>query len=96
VSGRVALSSQSSLPRLLVQGQAGAHEVFDVLGIAGRIVRVRSALLFEVGEQLELRIEQDGSGWDTTARVRGHVGPDDDRITELELADRPGPDAAVP
>jgi hypothetical protein len=67
------------------------HEVFEVLGIAGNVVKVRSAFLFEIGEELAVRIEQDGSMSDATARVRAHLGPDDSRITELELSDRSEP-----
>jgi len=67
------------------------HEVFAVLEIAGNVIQVRSAFLFEIGEELAVRIEQDGSVSDATARVRAHLGPDDSRITELELSDRSRP-----
>ena len=67
------------------------HEVFDVLGIASNVVQVRSAFLFEIGEELTVRIEQDGSVSDATARVRAHLGPGDSRITELEILDRSEP-----
>jgi hypothetical protein len=67
------------------------HEVFDVVEIAGDILRVRSAFLFEIGEQLSLRIEQDGTTSDATARVRAHLGPREARITELEISDRSRP-----
>jgi len=55
------------------------------------IVRVRSPFLFEIGEELAVRIEHDGVVSDATARVRAHVGPDDARITELEISDRSEP-----
>jgi hypothetical protein len=71
--------------RVLVIDGDRSHDVFDVLGIADGIARVRSPLLFEIGEELAVRIEQDGTVTETTARVRGHVGPADSRITELEL-----------
>jgi hypothetical protein len=64
-----------------------SHDVFDVLGIADGIARVRSPLLFEIGEELAVRIEQDGAVTETTVRVRAHIGPADSRITELELLD---------
>jgi hypothetical protein len=67
------------------------HEVFVVLGIAGSVIQVRSAFLFEIGEELTVRIEQDGSVSDATARVRAHLGPYDSRITELEISDRSRP-----
>ena len=73
--------------RVLVIDGNRSHDVFDVLGIADGIARVRSPLLFEVGEELNVRIEQDGAVTETTVRVRGHVGPADARITELELLD---------
>ena len=73
--------------RVLVIDGDRSHDVFDVLGIADGIARVRSPLLFEVGEELTVRIEQDGAVTETTARVRGHIGPADSRITELELLD---------
>lgn len=91
MSGRPALSSEASSPRLLVLDGGTPHEVFDVLGVSGSLVRVRSAFLFEVGEELSVRIEEDGSVSDATARVRGHIGPEDARITELEISERSAP-----
>ena len=73
--------------RVLVIDGNRSHDVFDVLGIADGIARVRSPLLFEVGEELAVRIELDGAVTETTVRVRGHVGPADSLITELELLD---------
>jgi hypothetical protein len=70
----------------VVDGDA-LHEVFDVVEIAGNVIRARSAFLFEIGEQLRLRIDRGGSVADATARVRAHTGPDDARVTELEIAD---------
>ena len=61
------------------------HEVFDVVRHAGNLVTVRSAFLFELGEELQLRVVQHGTTTDLVARVRGHAGPDDARTTELEL-----------
>lgn len=73
--------------RVLVIDGDRSHDVFEVLGIADGIARVRSPLLFEIGEELAVRIEQDGIVTETTVRVRRHVGPADARITELELLD---------
>ncbi len=73
--------------RVLVIDGDQSHDVFDVLGIVDGIARVRSPFLFEIGEELSVRIEQDGAVTDTTVRVRGHIGPADSRITELELLD---------
>jgi len=88
--GRVALSREASSPRLLVLDGETSHEVFDVVSDDGdgSVIRARSALLFEVGERLRIRIEHGGSVWHATARVRGHAGADGDRITELEISDR--------
>ena len=67
------------------------HDVFDVLGTIDTedaIIRVRSPYLFEIGEELKLQIETEGTIHDAVARVRGHVGPADARITELELVSK--------
>jgi len=64
------------------------HDVFEVLGVEDSIVRVRSPYLFEIGEELKLQLEQDGTVYDAVARVRGHVGPGDARVTELELTSK--------
>jgi hypothetical protein len=80
--------SEASPPRLLVLDDGRTHEVFDVLALADGIARVRSPFLFEVGEELAVRIEADGRVSEATARVRAHVGPEDARITELEIWDR--------
>ncbi len=80
--------SEASTPRLLVLDGGQPHEVFDVLALADGIARVRSPFLFEVGEELAVRIEVDGRVSEATARVRAHVGPEEARITELEISDR--------
>jgi len=80
--------TEVSTPRLVVLDGGQPHEVFDVLALADGIARVRSPFLFEVGEELPVRIEVDGRVSEATARVRAHLGPDDARITELELRDR--------
>jgi hypothetical protein len=94
MSGRAALS-EASAPRVLVLDNDNAHEVFDVLAIADGIARVRSPYLFEIGEELSVRIEQDGGVSEATARVRAHVGPEDARITELEITDQSVPRRVV-
>lgn len=73
-------------PRVLVLENGTWHDVFDVLELTGQLVRARSPFLFEIGEELKVRIERDDAATETTARVRAHAGPDDDRVTELELA----------
>ncbi len=71
----------------------GAHEVFEVVAAVGDVIRARSAFLFEIGEELSVRIVHDGRVSDATARVRAHTGPDEARITELEISDRSAPRA---
>jgi hypothetical protein len=88
MSGRLALSSETTPARLLILDGDTVHEVFDVLATTDALIRARSALQFEVGEELQVRIEQDGSVWGATARVLGHVGKPGDRVTELEISDR--------
>ncbi len=89
-----AAQKEASPPRVLVLDDDKPHDVFDVLGTIdgdGSIVRVRSPYLFEIGEELTIRIEQDGTTTDAIARVRAHIGPHDARITELEISERSTP-----
>ena len=85
MSGRAALS-EATIPRVLVVEGDLAHDVFEVIDVTAELARVRSPLLFEIGEELALRIEHNGTVTETRARVRAHVGPPAARITELELA----------
>lgn len=87
--------SEASTPRISVLDDGRPHEVFDVLGITDGVARVRTPYLFEIGEELAVRIEQDGNVSEATARVRAHVGAGDARITELELVDRSVPRRVV-
>jgi hypothetical protein len=91
VSGSPSLNGEALPSRLLVLDGGAGLEVFDVLALTGNLVRIRSAFLFEVGEELSIRIERDGTVSDAVARVRAHVGPADALITELELSDRSEP-----
>ena len=88
MSGRPARSSDASPPRLIVQaaGSDEGFDVFDVIAASADVLQVRSALLFEVGEQLQVKLVRDGAVVTAIARVRAHVGPEDARITELELS----------
>jgi hypothetical protein len=67
------------------------YDLFDVLDIGEQRARVRSPFMFEIGEDLHVRIEQDGQVFEAQATVRAHVGPDEMRITELELSERTTP-----
>jgi hypothetical protein len=93
MSGQSAREAVAS--RVLVVDDAGTHDVFDVVGIADGLIRVRSPFLFEVGEELRLRIEQNTSVTDAVARVRCHVGTADAVVTELELTDKSTPRTVV-
>ena len=64
------------------------HDVFDVVEVTDALLRVRTAFLFDIGEEMKVRIEQNGAVFEAMARVLGHSGAADDTITELELADR--------
>jgi len=87
----VTVSSRAA--RVLVLDDERLHDVFEVVGFDedNSMVRVRSPYLFEVGEELTVRIEQDGSVSEAVARVRAHTGPADARLTDLELSDRSEP-----
>jgi hypothetical protein len=97
----LAAPSEASPPRVLVLDEDKPHDVFEVLGARdliaeqGSVVRVRSPFLFEIGEELAIRIEQDGVVSDARAIVRAHIGPDDARITELEISERTEPRRVV-
>jgi hypothetical protein len=88
-----AAPSEAAPPRVLVLDEDKPHDVFEMLGTVDgptvrTIVRVRSPFLFEIGEELTVRIEENGATTDARAVVRAHVGPDDARITELEISER--------
>ena len=81
----------AGLPRVLVVEGSGTYDVFDVLEANDALVRVRSPFLFEIGEQIKLRLEHDGTVVDAQAVVRAHVERDGEKITELELSHRGEP-----
>lgn len=94
------LNSSAAASRLLVLDSGGvdgggrfarpddhAFDVFEIVSQTGDLIIARSAYLFEVGEELAVRIEQDGGAWNATARVRGHQGTTD-VVTELEISGR--------
>jgi len=82
-------------PRVLLVDDGKPCDVFEVLELTDGLVRARSGYLFEIGEELKVRIERDGTVVDATARVRGHVGTSDDKVTELELAEKSEPRRVV-
>ena len=86
MSGRAATADEdAAAPRVSVLDEDASHDVFELVGVVDGVVRAKSPFQFEIGEELRLRIEQDGKVTEALARVRAHVGPVDARITELEL-----------
>jgi hypothetical protein len=82
MSGPLA-TSRATLPRVeLVEGD-GTRDVFEVISIDDAVICARSPFLFELGEELHLRIEDAGGSRDVTVRVRAHTG--DPKLTELEV-----------
>ena len=68
--------------RVLLLEAGSACDVFDVVAVDDQLVRVRTAFLFEIGEELKLSIERDGKTTEAQARVRAHAT---DGVTELEV-----------
>ena len=68
--------------RVLLLEAGSARDVFDVVTVDDQLVRVRTAFLFEIGEELKLSIERDGKTTEALARVRVHGT---DGVTELEV-----------
>lgn len=78
---------------MIVLDDGQAHDVFEVLSITDGVARVRSAYLFELGEELVVRVTTHGTPLEMQARVRKHVGSGELRVTELELAAAELPEA---
>jgi hypothetical protein len=74
-------------PRVVVIEGGQSHDVLEVIEHANNVIRARTSFLFEVGEELSVRIEAGDEVSVAVARVRGHVGDGDGEghITELEL-----------
>jgi hypothetical protein len=90
-----AAPSEVAKPRVVLVDDDKVHDVFDVVEITDGLVRARSPFLFEIGEELRVRIERDGAVSEASARVRAHVGGADDKITELELSEQTEPHRVV-
>ena len=82
------MSGQPADSRALLVDAGQTHDVFDVVELTDSYLRVRTAFLFELGEEMKVRLVQNGASFEATARVLAHTGTGDDRVTELELADR--------
>ena len=63
---------------MLLIESGNAEDVFEVVAVEAALVRVRTAYLFEIGEELKLSVD----GNERAARVRAHRR---DGETELEL-----------
>lgn len=87
MSGQPAASGVSEARVQLVDG-GQTHDVFELVELTDALARVRTAFLFELGEELKLRIDDTGGAFEVPARVLAHVGPGDEKITELELGER--------
>ncbi|MDX2093684.1 MAG: hypothetical protein SFX73_37945 [Kofleriaceae bacterium] len=75
---------------VLVLDGTASHEVFEVVSLDEDVVRVRSPMWFEIGEELHVRIEDGDKVTETQVRVRAHVGTADAKVTELERIERAG------
>ena len=69
---------------LLVEG-SGVHDIFEVVELTDSVARVRSPFLFEIGEELKVKVERNGVSKELGARVVSHQGPADAKVTKLEL-----------
>jgi NADP-dependent 3-hydroxy acid dehydrogenase YdfG len=71
---------------LLVEG-SGVHDIFEVVELTDTLARVRSPYLFEIGEELKVKVERNSVSREHVARVVAHAaqGPADAKVTELEL-----------
>lgn len=81
--------------RIAILDDGKPYDTFDVLELAGDVARVQSPFLFEIGEELTVRVEENGVVYEAQARVRAHTGPADKRVTELELSEQTEPQRLV-
>ena len=89
MSGRPAESVETATSAVIVVSEGPTDAaVFDVIELVDDCLRVRTPLLFEIGETLHLRIQHAGRQFDADARVRAHTGPVDEPITEIEIVAR--------
>jgi hypothetical protein len=71
--------------RVVLIADGSPCDVFELVELSNGVVKARAPFLFELGEQLSVRIEDNGTVREATVRVRAHVGGGDDRVTELEI-----------
>ncbi|CAN5723751.1 hypothetical protein BH11MYX1_BH11MYX1_24480 [soil metagenome] len=84
-SGQPATGGSASV--LLVDVGAPS-DVFELIDLTDSTLVARSPFLFEIGEELNLRLDRDGSLSEITARVRSHRA---DGTSELEILDQSEP-----
>ena len=73
------------MARVLLLDNGTPHDIFEVVEVTDAVIKARSPYLFEVGEELRLRIEDGDSTKEAIARVRAHVTDAGGKITELEI-----------
>ena len=72
--------------RITVLGGNGtSYDVFEVVSFDDGKLTVRGPLLFEVGEQLRLKLERDGTVKEVAARVEAHAITGDDVVTRIAV-----------
>ncbi len=76
------------MSRVLLLDADKTVDVFDLVELTERVARVRTAFLFEIGEEMRLHVDHDGKLSEALARVRAHTGSADNKVTELELIER--------
>lgn len=76
------------MSRVLLLDADKTHDVFEVVEVTDAVARVRTAFLFEIGEEMRLRLEQNGKASEALVRVRAHTGTGYDKVTELEIVER--------
>ena len=77
------------MSRVLLLDADKTHDVFELVELTETVARVRTAFMYEIGEEMRLHLETDGKTSEVLARVRAHTGsPGGDKITELELIER--------
>lgn len=76
------------MSRVLLLDADKAHDVFDLVELTETVARVRTAYLYEIGEEMRIQVEENGKLSEALARVRAHTGAADDKVTELELIER--------
>ncbi len=79
----------AEMSRVLLLDADKTHDVFELVELTDTVARVRTAFLYEIGEEMRLRLEQEGGkAREALARVIAHTGAGDSKVTELELIEQ--------